>query len=248
MVDLSDSYAKIERADEHVRYLAGYVSDIRKSRPYKITRHKNPQTPRGAGGNVLFLVKPDDEAIRRHLTRVGVIVGEVVYHLRSSLNHLVYRLTPSGGVTTKTEFPIFHDRQKYETGSIAKIKGIPPRAATLIEQAQPYHRHGIHDPLWLVHDLNIADKHHVLLVMAGIVDYPRPPIIDQRGRTIHRRAYVQLGDNTAIPADLAPEMDVNTEIPIEIVFTEPAFLKDKPVVPRLTQFVEAVGFVIDQFK
>lgn len=103
-------------------------------------------------------------------------MGDMVHNLRSALDHAAYACsgpTPPKGC----EFPIFRDRRYFDfpdtdkRGHLYKIRGIRNEAVrTLIERAQPWQ-----DPvspekhaLWVVHQLDIQDKHRMLTPVASV--------------------------------------------------------------------------------
>ncbi|NQU97390.1 MAG: hypothetical protein HQ548_07090 [Chloroflexi bacterium] len=100
----------------------------------------------------------------------SVLVGEYVYQLRSSLDHMIYQMAcpPVKG----SEFPIFVDRDDYCRRGRYKIRGIPTAAVSIIEDAQPWNcREPTSHPLWLLQELSNIDKHrrlHLTSVLAGV--------------------------------------------------------------------------------
>jgi len=154
---LRDCYAKIDRADEHIANLAVEIDTFLDTEPYRITYERHPK--RG----LILQCHCDDVAISPKLVRFGTISGEVIHHLRSSLNHLVWQLSDEQH-TTSTEFPIFKSKQGYKTRVSGKLKFITDRRVlTLIERAQPFKGAWTKHPLWLVQHLDVVDKHHVLM-------------------------------------------------------------------------------------
>jgi hypothetical protein len=105
---------------------------------------------------------------------LSIIAGEIAYHLRSSLDHLLWQLVilnKNRPIPGKSEFPIFWDREKYKTSGVGKIKGVSGAAAARIEGLQPYHRgpdfkaHA----LMALHELEGTDKHQMLAVVVNTI-------------------------------------------------------------------------------
>jgi hypothetical protein len=104
--------------------------------------------------------------------RFSVLAGEIIHHLRSCFDHLVWHFSV-GPVKNprQIEFPVFKDpldkrgRERFE----GKIEGITdPKARSLIERLQPYNAADpTDDPLWLIHDFDIIDKHKELILCVG---------------------------------------------------------------------------------
>lgn len=103
--------------------------------------------------------------------RIAIISGEIVHGLRSALDHVVWQLVLANAhqPTSKTEFPVFADERRYAEAAARKIAGVSDEAAHRIRELQPFiagQRHRDH-ALWLVHELDIEDKHHRLHVIGG---------------------------------------------------------------------------------
>jgi len=91
-------YAKLDRADEHVKALHTKTSAALESADNGVRIDPNPQP-----GEVSLLARvnlvPD--------IRWSVIIGECVYQLRSALDHLAHQLSARNGpVPEGCEFPI----------------------------------------------------------------------------------------------------------------------------------------------
>jgi hypothetical protein len=104
--------------------------------------------------------------------RISILAGEVAHQLRSALDHLAWQLVEANQQTLNehTAFPVrrapFSNGRSFvrTTTRGGTLQGVPPAAARLIEEAQPYHaahpeRHwlAVLDGLWQ------ADKHRLLL-------------------------------------------------------------------------------------
>jgi hypothetical protein len=177
----------------------------------------------------------DPRLIQEKITDFGVRVGEIVHHLRSSLNHLVYDLG-DGIYNRRTEFPIFLSRKKFKTaGGPSKIQFVrPDTAKTLIVRAQPYHQLRSNNPLWRVHTLDIIDKHHVLVVVSGNIGFHRE--LPSGEIDPIPSAFATLKDGAILKANLrqAPaktEMDFRAQV----VFPKIERIKSEPIVSCLTQ-------------
>ena len=125
------------------------------------------------------------EAIEYHKNlvippRFGVLVGEIVHHLRSCFDHIVWHFSV-GAIDEDTwiSFPIFpekpknaDDRRSFER----KIKRVNDASVkSLVEQFQPYNATDPLDhPLLIINDFDIIDKHRELVVCyaTGSVAFP----------------------------------------------------------------------------
>ena len=156
--------AKIERADKTLHDLNGeIVAFIRAhSDPYRIVREFRNQ-----GKDYVFIAF-GELAVP---LRFSVLAGEILYHLRSSLDHLVWKLVEEeGGTPTRAnQFPICATAEKFaKTCSQGYVKGVSDSAKRLIESVQPY---ATPNPstsvLAVIEEWCNTDKHRLLLVVSG---------------------------------------------------------------------------------
>ena len=111
----------------------------------------------------------------------GLLIGDLLHNLRSSLDTLAYALMLAGPntVTEKmksgSEFPIFGDEDtagragcgaKMFADAGRKYVNWKPGAQACVEGLQPYKRGQDFrdDPLWILHDLDRINKHRYLHV------------------------------------------------------------------------------------
>lgn len=100
-----------------------------------------------------------------------LIVGDCIHNTRSALDHLVFQLAilnrASGAAAEKTAFPICLTPEKFRDATKGKVAPfISGTALTEIEKLQPYAtgNAGADDVIWALHQLDIIDKHRLLLV------------------------------------------------------------------------------------
>ena len=136
-----------------------------------------------------FVFEHDPQTGKRPLKVYGVpviqpewrvLIGEILYNLRSALDHLAYQLVilGNGQPNDNTYFPV-RETPFTNKGVLRGAELCPPvnhpQVADLIEMCQPYrgvdgspHPFNL-SPLWRLHRLNIIDKHRVLLVVAAVL-------------------------------------------------------------------------------
>src|SRR5207244_11015007 len=153
-------------ADEYLNALHNEVANFLAIRPYEVVTQQDG--PGGEiGAHVVYRHTPPD--------RLLMLIGDVLHNLRSALDHLAWSLAGLNA-NKRTEFPIFLDRREFSAvdshgipkrgSGLEKMHDMPAPAQTAIESLQPYQRvHGLpeeSEPLWLLHQLSIEDKHHTL--------------------------------------------------------------------------------------
>jgi hypothetical protein len=252
----SYSIAKIDRANENIRNLQREFSDFIDGDAYGVIADidPNPVTQTRRIVSVADVPLP-----------LRVLVGEVVYHLRSAFDLLVYQLMLGVNATEaqleKCAFPVIYcdmgtpeGLNKYESDLGRQIKAIRSTGAgKLIEHMQPCHHWNRDDlPLAQIDYLNRTDKHRLLLALVSSIPISAWTFSDGITR-VPPDTYVPLQVGTHVKWESGnPDADQNRKwpTPIEITFGEPGPLSLKPVIPRLQQlsdFTRATIRMFDKF-
>lgn len=159
---------RVDHADERLDEVDAVIADFITSDPYGTVRQVDGEMPEFT----LRMIMTEEKAIPR---RVSLLLAEIFGHLRSSLDHLMCALAQANGnlpdAPTGTQFPVFKDRTVFSAldkkgdpkrgSGLWQMRGAASQVQTLIEALQPYHRgtRFMDDPLWLIHDFAIVDKH-----------------------------------------------------------------------------------------
>jgi hypothetical protein len=157
---------KVARAKGHLSDLKEAVKWALDSERYEFTRKTDPET-----GKEALWVDP----IPYIALEWSVVIGEILFHLRSALDHLAYQLVALDGrtPTEQTKFPI-RDSPLDKNGKTLPLRDLMPeikssKILAAINECQPY-RGPDREPLWLLKVLNNIDKHRLLLVVIGVLD------------------------------------------------------------------------------
>jgi hypothetical protein len=160
-----DSVAeKLRRADEHRRGLADEVDRFTSQPPYRVTESFD--------GGIHTLVA---EVRAQPPTRFAIILGDVLYNLRSALDHLIWQfaLTTTSAPHRFTAFPIYDSAEDFKAK--ARIRDMPPGVAQLLEAMQPY-QPGDTVLGWLgrelvdVRNMGNRDKHQTVHIVTALVE------------------------------------------------------------------------------
>jgi hypothetical protein len=175
MTDLSGVDLKIKRGKSQVAYLKGAIEEACAPERQRFVFERDGQT-----GEHLYrafgvpVVRPEWK----------VIVGEILFNLRSALDHLAWQvvLLAKGTPYKKTNFPI-RDTPLDSDGNLVGANFRPPvtdaNILKVLEECQPYvgingEPHPFnHSPLWRMHHLNIIDKHRLLLVVTSVLSWDK---------------------------------------------------------------------------
>lgn len=169
---LDSASLKVIRAAKHLdaikRVIAGITS---KAGSHEIIKNTDGKE------TVKFLVDPPPD--------ITILAGEIVYQLRSALDHLAFDLVKlnSGGITLpagwerRCDFPLWvaipdkqikrgHTSPPLPYNCFTKsLPGISKTAFTFIESVQPYHtEERVHEAMRLIAQLSNVDRHRHLNV------------------------------------------------------------------------------------
>lgn len=173
--DLSGALARVARAEEHLGTLDESIEGWLQQKAASLSGDKNPERTEYRF-HVDFDPMPD-------VIRWALLIGDCVHNLRSALDHAVYASsgpTPPGGC----EFPVFLHRRYFDLpendrrGHLYKIRGVKNDVVrALIERTQPWKNEERPEdhPLWVIHQLDIQDKHRLLTPVASV---PRAMDVD----------------------------------------------------------------------
>jgi len=122
---------------------------------------------------------------------MALIVGDCIHNMRASLDLLAFALLRANHMamptpvpeklTKRSSFPIFNDPRDYADKRETLIGGIDPRAQQVVESLQPYKKGGASDALFLLHTLDIINKHRLLNLVYSVVGhlgYEKPINVD----------------------------------------------------------------------
>jgi hypothetical protein len=239
---------KLKRSHENIKNLNVEIDGFFKACKYPVIPNANSEGWQEAVDYHSNLVIP---------LYCSVLSGEIVHHLRSCLDHIVwhfssaeYRLKSENSI----EFPVFREKPiakdelaRYER----KAKGITnPKVASLIADMQPYQRgsDAEDDPICIVHDLDRFDKHRELAIVSSCATVFIPP-----GTSIDAvRAIVKQREGEAV-TDAERELarrTINQDCKVlpQVAFAKFGKRKNQLVIPSLLQLHNIVMGSIDLFE
>lgn len=187
------------------------------------------------------------------LEKWGSLVGECVHALRSALDHVAYMLVRINRPDSDySEFPICKTRDQWRKDRTSKLPDVPGRALAEAQRLQPYKR-GLDarfHPLWLIHAIDIIDKHRRLNLVSPLVRHvelvPQDcvvidheimagPFVD--GTPVSRHKTRATGPNPRVQAVFA----------FDITFGDGEPLQGEPVIERLLDLRMLAGATVSRF-
>ncbi|MGO4684320.1 hypothetical protein [Hyphomicrobium sp. 2TAF46] len=257
--------AKIERADECVQNLNNEIRAFvgADPRPYLIVKEFENDAR-----DYVFKVR----RARAIPDRFAVLAGEIIHHLRSSLDHLFCALVERAGkkVQRGHAFPICASKKEFRKAcEKGAIKDIAASAAEIVTRVQPCNASTTPRDTILsaVREMNNVDKHHLLLVTAAtamlgdtvtIGDHSSVPMLDVHGNppriigmgppetievTENYKEFWRI--NLATPT---PQFEANADISIAVAFSECGLAKHIDLTKVLPAMVAGITHTINEFR
>jgi hypothetical protein len=242
---------KIEWAEAHAKNLEAIRDGFIQSKPYTVGSEPD--------------LKPGHEGLHRYFPtsikdvdpRIALIAGDIIHNLRSALDHLACQLVEVAGnsITDQTMFPIAKGDSINEPSFSGKVKGMRKAAQDKIRSAEPYKGGKGHD-LWVLHKLDIADKHHALLTTINRVG---EITITLEGSFLRgnfrvptpRFAAPNFGDALEVGKPYVtcePEEYEKMQITFDVAISEPGILERKPIVWAMNYLIRKVDSLIIEFE
>ncbi len=170
MHPLDGAYKRVKRAEVHLTDLEKEINVLSQEMKESIATDSQPSpfaVPKGYSRETIetFMIK-----IPKVPDIVGILVGEIIYNLRSALDYLIYELAllDSGTVQQRTQFSIEDTKDVFWGRHLFNLKGLNAKHIAVIELLQPYNECN-----WtkLIRDLSDPDKHRKLTIITNIARF-----------------------------------------------------------------------------
>ncbi len=206
------------------------------------------------GSNHLFI---DIDKSGFPMTEAALIIGDVLHNLRSAVDILYYRAfyCTAGGVDHRTRFPIRKSREEL-VASIdggLKEKGIAdnPSAmkirALIVDVIKSYK--GGNYALWALHDMNITDKHQLLIPLFDVMRFSDISLQNDKEVFVADKDYIT-ESSFHWKLDRKGNLAVKDKghAALAIVFNVGTPFENQPVITTLYKISECVTRTIDAFE
>jgi hypothetical protein len=156
---LSSATLKLGRAYQHLDSIDAEVREFFEVDPYVVTCEADMET----GERLMRVAAVDEPPIE-----LSFLIGDCLHNLRSALDHLVWERSAPQKRGRSTGFPLRSRRPKGPFAGLAKVRGLSPRDRAIVQRLQPYNARDKEqvpdEPLLVLHNLNVDDKHKFLHV------------------------------------------------------------------------------------
>jgi hypothetical protein len=237
---------KIERAKEHIRDLDAAIGDFLRDGAYRLGAKPHPVAEIKHTTLYVAEVKPIP-------SRLSLLIGDAIHNLRSALDHLAWQLVEAGGGVPdrNTYFPICETSQQYASAiGKGEILKIAPEARNMIQLVQPYVT--MEQTLWLIHYLDIVDKHRLLLTVASAMDRWGVDFTLGARMWFHEDRFVPLvvgSEITNLPTstyERQPHEDF--KLGLEVAFAESEIPEGELVLHTLNKMVDFIDGLVGSFE
>lgn len=224
MQHLDGCYERVARAREVLEDLKRRADDICEAKRDGVLIERKPGRVRLSDGReVDAVIGKAKFPIEPVPLIISILVGEIVYHLRTALDYLIYELAQFDAkeVIKTTQFPMEEFEKGFEGRRNSFLKGVSDEHVAAIKHLQPFE-----GCQWtrVLRELSNSDKHrHHTIVASPIMVSPAP------------------GSTEAILA--GQDVNVKGDVAVSILFAD-----GTPVVETLEQLHSEVTQVLDMFK
>ena len=170
---LNNPKLKVERAKEHLDVLDVKLVEFQDLKPFRVTTYENTEHTHYVISSQIPIIDP----------KLAVLAGDVIYSLRSALDHIAWQLalTTTDRPRDRTAFPIIDKDTPEKLKRFNDITGdIPTDAVNEVKGLQPYLRGPAYkdDLLWKLDKLCNIDKHRVIPASGTAIDFKIPKSLD----------------------------------------------------------------------
>lgn len=229
MHPLDGAFARINWAGEHLADLESSIKLAIEQEQKRLASQFDSQSGQGrvrTFSTIQYVVP----------LRWAIIIGEILYNLRSALDYLIYELTiiDSGVEKNGTQFPIESTKDGFGGRGNTYLKGLSVKHKADIEALQPYNGH---DWIGRFATLSNQDKHRLLTPVVNITQS-----VVEKGHVGQFEGLPGHVHRTKSPSGKS-EMDVYADFTLYITFND-----GTPVVQTLRQLIYEVRVILEAFK
>lgn len=237
----ASSRLKVKRAKHHIENLNGAITAFLSSDFYTVSIEKELES----GNNFLCIdIKPAPFPFRD----AALVIGDTFHNLRSALDIVYHGFVTNP--TAWTRFPVFDTREQLENtlGGALERKQISSEVHDLILDGIKPYAAGNH-ALWGLHDMNILDKHQLLIPLLKLFRFEGIRLEDDKGSLITQRHPYIMDESQSYRIFSEGQITVEDKghASAAVLFDFGTAFDGKAVVPTLLDIVEKVDSTIEAF-
>lgn len=253
---------KMDRAETHLHEVSEIIRDFMATNPYSMEATFDADDHRHT-----FRIKAGQ--IPKTLS---VVVGDCIHAFRSALDLMAVELTQEGlrrknqdmsrTIFDNAGFPIFATKELFAEKGMSKAKHWPSVAQDLLKTLEPA-KDGGHEwslPVWQIHQLDILDKHKLLIPVAALfggenffVGFSEETVRKkgtvhariQPGPLVERKFPIQDGEIYFTVWSEHSELQYEMGGHIDIAFGQKDIIEGAPITETLVNFGNIVNSIIE---
>jgi hypothetical protein len=221
---------KVERANKH-------IADINQRLSTSSDTNGPAMHLYGKTGQQFIYYGLSDRKLR---SDIALMVGDAIHNLHSALD-IAYRetlrvLSPDGFSSERTKFIVGNDRKHLETSltKTAKVPANSPLFNFLVERVKSYK--GGDADICAIHDLDIDDKHHLLIPILTVVGVDGVELENEDGTIDHFTIAITRPNVYRARVPFGSKFKNHGKVRIQVTFREGTPTHNIEVVPTLLGF------------
>jgi hypothetical protein len=229
---------RVDRAEEHLADLQRRTDGFRQDYIESVQFYFEPDPPYRAYERHPHVL-PSPRPI------VSIVLGEICYNLRSSLDYLIFELAKfdSGAAQENTQFPIDDTPKKFAGHIPSRLKGVSLAHVAMIEELQPYK-----GCAWTktLREISNPDKHRMLTShgqthIVEIVREGKAPIL---AHNISAKRRAKRPDGVEVEVELIASIDILVPLATQRLAMRMGF----PIEEVCENLIAKVRDLLDAFK
>ena len=242
---------KVERANKHILELNSVLQGFTNTDFYDLSTKKDPNT----GHDVLQfrILKSIPEVM-------APIIGDAIHNLRSALDLMISEIVNrAGGSADHAKFPFGTNECREQfiarfDGGVVKPCLPEPLCREIFDVIQPYK--GGNEPICALHDLDILDKHILLIPMLHVATLEGVHIEDDTRQMVIMGTMRVESSSSGGPVGWDTGLAKREKIYIynkgtpsaDILFRDGGPLQRQAIIPTLKQLSQIVLGIIERFE
>lgn len=233
---------KIIRAKQHIADFHARMVAFSKTDYYRLYVDKDSQTGNNAIKFEIVKPIPEDTAL---------IIGDAIHNLKGALDFAINDIVfeKLGERPRFTRFPVRGSREEL----INAMNGGTIRKASvaisdlIVDVIKPYK--GGNDSIYALHDMNVIDKHQLLLPVVHVSSLVGVDAEDENQNRIIGGTFVVSEGKVNIPLVSSSNFKITNhgKAAFQVFFGKGTPIEGKPVIYTLQDFTQAVTAIMDAF-